>query len=85
MTYQEAMTAGKNALHDGDHDKAFECFTTAHALGHNVRGNHLAAHAAMIRASWRGKHPGQFAIQAALWAAAYLFDRSQTSRTPAGA
>jgi hypothetical protein len=85
MTYQEAMTAGESSLHDGDNDKAFECFTTAHALGHDVRGHHLAAHVAMIRASWRGRHPGQLIIQAALWAAAYLFDRPQTSRTPAGA
>jgi len=85
MTYQEAMTAGEGALRDGDHDTAFEGFTTAHALGHDVRRHHLAAHVAMMRASWRGRHLGQLVIQAALWAAAYLFDRPQTSRTPTGA
>jgi hypothetical protein len=82
MTYQEAMAAREGALRDGDRDTAFHCFATAHALGHDVRRHHLAAHVAMMRASWRGRHPGQFIIHAGLWGAAYLFDRSQASRTP---
>lgn len=74
MTYQDAMTAGKQAAAHGDYQQALRHFAKAHALGHNIRRHHLAAHAAMIAISWP-KHPLRALTQLGLWAAAYLFDR----------
>lgn len=75
MTYQDAMTAGQQASAQGDYEQAFQHFAKAHALGHDVRSRHLAAHAAMIQVSWP-KRPLRALTQLGLWAAAYLFDHS---------
>jgi hypothetical protein len=85
MTYHHAMAAGQDALRDGEYDRAFGHFTAAHALGHNLRRHHLAAHAGMMRASWHGRRFVRLAAQSGLWAAAYLFDRQRAPRAPIGA
>ncbi len=82
MTYQDAMSAGEQALLAGDPDHAFEHFAQAHALGHDVRSHHIAAHAAMMRASWHGHHPFGIVTQLTLWGVAH---RPAAPQKPSGA
>jgi len=84
MTYQEAMSEGRQALLAGDREQAFDHFTRAHALGHDVRKQHVAAHAAMMRASWNGHHPRRLVTQLSLWAVAHFY-RAPTPEKPTDA
>jgi hypothetical protein len=85
MTYQDAMRAGQQALLAGDPEQAFEHFTRAHALGHGVRSQHIAAHAAMMRASWHGHHPRRLVTQLTLWGVAHFFNRAPALEKGTGA
>jgi Protein of unknown function (DUF3703) len=76
MIYQDAMHAGQQALMAGEPEQAFEHFTRAHALGHDVRSQHIAAHAAMTRASWHGHHPRRLVTQLTLWRVAHFYNRA---------
>ena len=84
MTYQEAMNEGRQALLAGDPEQAFDHFTRAHALGHAVRKQHVAAHAAMMRASWNGHHPRRLVTQLTLWGVAHFY-RAPIPERPTGA
>jgi hypothetical protein len=65
------MSAGRKALLAGDPEQAFEHFAQAHALGHLVRSHHIAAHAALMRATWHGHHPLRLVTQLTLWGVAH--------------
>ncbi|HEX3791777.1 MAG TPA: DUF3703 domain-containing protein [Pseudonocardiaceae bacterium] len=76
MTYDEETTAGRAKLAEGDWRGAYRHFGIAHGIGHDIRGQHLGAHRAQLRASWRGRSPGRIGIQVYLLTAAFVFGRT---------
>ena len=63
MGYDQEMEAGRACLAARDWATAYQHFHRAHDLGHPVRGRHLAAHQAALKAACRAPHPGRVLYQ----------------------
>jgi hypothetical protein len=83
MSYAEHMNAGNCAVAERRYDEAFEQFSQAHALGRDIRIQHIAAHRAMMRTGWAGRRVGRYLTQLGLWAGAHLTSDHLTSELAA--